>query len=128
MSLVGNFYSRITAKKVEKLVRLSSLPTISALEGAIKGGEQVQGSEILARLDGLRQKVQGHMQNLIVADAIQEIVDVLALVILGQLPLHYLEADSLWFSFRRQTRSTPRHNPGCHPPMLHTALNFTSYP
>ena len=98
MSLVGNFYSRITAKKVEKLVRLSPLPTISALEGVIKGGEQVQGSEILARLDGLRQKVQGHMQNLIVTDAIQEIVDVLALVILGQLPLHYPEADSLWFS------------------------------
>ena len=98
MSLVGNFYSRITAKKVEKLVRLSPLPTISALEEAIKGGEQVQGSEILARLDGLRQKVQGHMQNLIVADAIQEIVDVLALVILGQLLLRYFEADSLWFS------------------------------
>jgi len=83
MSLVGNFYSRITAKKIEELLRSSHLPTIVEFQEAIKDGRQVQGSEILLQLDGLRRRVEGHMQNLVVADAIQEIVDVLVLVCLG---------------------------------------------
>jgi len=83
MSHVGNFYSRITAKKIEKLLRSSPIPTIAELQEAIKDGKQVQGSEILTQLGGLRQRVQGHMQNLVVADAIQEIVDVLVLVCSG---------------------------------------------
>ena len=86
MSLVGNFYSRITAKKIEELLRSSYIPTIVELQEAIAGGKRVQGSEILAQLDGLRGRVQGHMQNLVVADAIREIVDVLALVSLGFYP------------------------------------------
>jgi hypothetical protein len=80
MSLVGNFYSRITAKKIEPLLRSSPTPTIVQLQEAIKDGKQVQGSEILLQLCGLRQRVEGHMQNLVVADALQEIVDVLSLV------------------------------------------------
>jgi len=83
MSLVGNFYSRITAKKIEKLLRSSPIPTITELQEAIKDGKHVQGSDILTQLGGLRQRVQGHMQNLVVADAIQEIVDVLVLVSSG---------------------------------------------
>jgi methionyl-tRNA synthetase len=93
MSLVGNFYSRITAKKIEKLLLSSPTPTIVELRDAIKDGKQVQGSEILVQLGGLRQRVQGHMQNLIVADAIQEIVNVLVLVCLEQLPLRDSVAD-----------------------------------
>jgi hypothetical protein len=80
MSLVGNFYSRITAKRIEQLLHSSPIPTIIQLQEAIKDGEQVQGSEILLQLCGLRQRVQEHMQNLAVADALQEIVDVLSLV------------------------------------------------
>ena len=80
MSLVGNFYSRITAKKIEELLRSSHIPTVVELQEAIADGKRAQGSEILAQLDGLRGRVQGHMQNLAVADAIREIVDVLALV------------------------------------------------
>jgi methionyl-tRNA synthetase len=83
MSLVGNFYSRITAKKIEQLLHSSPLPTVIELQEAIKDGKEVQGSEILLRLGGVRQRVQGHMQNLVVADAIQEIIDILALVSLG---------------------------------------------
>jgi hypothetical protein len=90
MSLVGNFYSRITAKKMEKLLRSSPVPTIVELLEEIKDGKHAQGSEILVQLGGLRQKVQGHMQNLVLADAIQEIVDVLALVRLEQPPLRNL--------------------------------------
>lgn len=102
MSLVGNFYSRITAKKIENLLRLSPIPTITELQEAIKDGEQVQGSEILIQLGGLQQKVQGHMQNLVVAGAIQEIVDVLTLVCLGRSPLHHYEADLWFFPFTGQ--------------------------
>lgn len=80
MSLVGNLYSRITAKKMEHLLQSSPNPTIVELLEAIENGKQVQGSEILLQLCGLQQRVQGHMQNLIVADALQEIVDVLSLV------------------------------------------------
>ena len=79
MSLVGNFYSRITAKKIEKLLHSSSIPTVIELQEAIKDGKEVQGLEILIQLGGLRQRVQEHMENLIVADAIQEVVDVLTL-------------------------------------------------
>ena len=95
MSLVGNFYSRITAKKIEELLRSSPVPTIIELEEAIRDGKQVQGSEILLQLSGLRQKVQGHMQNLAVANAIQKIVDVLVVVRLGKIALHCSEADLL---------------------------------
>jgi len=91
MSLVGNFYSRITAKKMEKHLRLSPIPTITELQAAVKEGKQVQGSEVLVQLGGLRKRVQVHMQNLVVADAIQEIVDVLALVRLGRLPITILK-------------------------------------
>lgn len=80
MSLVGNFYSRITAKKIEQLLCSSPIPTIVELGEAIKDGKQVQGSEILLQLYVLRQRVQGHMQNLVVADALEEIVAVLSLV------------------------------------------------
>lgn len=80
MSLVGNFYSRITAKTMEHLLLPSPIPTIAELQEAIKDGSQVQGSEILLQLGGLRQRVQGHMENLAMADALQEIVDVLSLV------------------------------------------------
>jgi hypothetical protein len=80
MSLAGNFYSRISAKKIEELLRLSPVPTIAELQGGIKSGERVQGSELLLQLGGLRQRVQEHMENLGLADAVQEIVDVLALV------------------------------------------------
>ena len=112
MSLVGNFYSRITAKKMEKLLRSSPMPTITEMQRAVKEGKQVQGSEILVQLGGLQQKVQEHMQNLGVADAVKEIVDVLALVRLGQSPLHNSKADLPWFLFHRPTRSTLRRNPG----------------
>jgi len=64
---------------MEQLLRPSPIPTIAELQEAIKDGSQVQGSEILLQLGGLRQRVQGHMQNLAVADALQEIVDVLSL-------------------------------------------------
>jgi len=87
MSLVGNFYSRITAKKMEMHLRSSPIPTIIELQGAIKEGNQVQGSEVLVQLGGLRQRVQGHMRNLVVADAVREIVDVLTLVRSGWSPL-----------------------------------------
>jgi hypothetical protein len=90
MSLVGNFYSRITAKKMEKLLRSSPVPTIVELLEVIKDGKHVQGSEILVQLGELRQRVQGHMQNLVLADAVQEIVDVLALVRLEQPPFAIL--------------------------------------
>ena len=83
MSLAGNFYSRISAKKIEMLVRSSPIPTIAELQGAITSGEQVQGSELLLQLGGLRQRVQERMENLAVAEAVQEIVDVLALVSLN---------------------------------------------
>ena len=86
MSLVGNFYSRVTAKKMEKHLRSSPVPTIIELQGAVEEGKQVQGSEVLVWLGGLRHRVQGHMQNLVVADAVKEIVDVLALVRLGWFP------------------------------------------
>lgn len=91
MSLVGNFYSRITAKKIEGLLRLSPIPAITELQEAITDGKQVQGSEVLAQLGGLRQRVQGHMQNLLVADAIQDIADVLVLVGLGHYPFAILQ-------------------------------------
>ena len=90
MSVVGNLYSRITAKKMEKYLRSSPIPTIVELQGAVKEGEQVQGSELLVQLGGLRQRVQGHMENLVVADAVQEIVDALALVRLGWFPFAIL--------------------------------------
>lgn len=80
MSLVGNFYSRISAKRARELLSSSPIPTIAELQVAITDKKQVQGSEILIQLSGLRQRVQGHMENLVVADAIQEIVDVLTLV------------------------------------------------
>jgi len=80
MSLVGNFYSRISAKRAGELLSSSPIPTIAELQVAIADKKQVQGSEILTKLSGLRQRVQGHMENLVVADAIQEIVDVLTLV------------------------------------------------
>jgi len=79
MSLVGNFYSRISAKRIRELLGPSAIPTIAELQEAILDGKQVQGSEILLRLGGLRLRVQDHMHNLAVADALQEIVDVLAL-------------------------------------------------
>ncbi|KAF9779503.1 tRNA synthetases class I (M)-domain-containing protein [Thelephora terrestris] len=79
MSLVGNFYSRITAQKIKELLGPSAIPTIVELQEAVLDGKQVQGSEILLRLGGLRLRVQEHMRNLVVGDAIQEIVDVLAL-------------------------------------------------
>lgn len=91
MSLVGNFYSRITAKKIEGLLRSSPIPTITELQAAITDKKQVRGSEILAQLGGLRQRVQEHMKNLIVANALQEIVDVLVLVSLGHYPLAILQ-------------------------------------
>ena len=87
MSLVGNFYSRITAKKIEGLLNSSPIPTINELQVAIADKKQVRGSEILAQLGGLRQRVREHMQNLIVANAVQEIVDVLVLVSLRHYPL-----------------------------------------
>lgn len=90
MSLVGNFYSRITAKKIEKLLQSSPTPTVVELLAAITDGKQVQGSEVLMQLGGLRQRIQEHMQNLVVADAIQEIVDVLALVSSGHISLAIL--------------------------------------
>ena len=80
MSLVGNYYSRISAKRIKELLGSSPIPTIVELQEAILDGKQVQGSEILLRLDGLRLRVQDHMHNLVVAEALQEIVDVLALV------------------------------------------------
>ena len=80
MSLVGNFYSRITAKRIEELLRSSPIPTVVELQEAIKDGKQVKGSGVLLQLCGLRERVQAHMQNLAVADALQEIVDVLSLV------------------------------------------------
>ena len=90
MSLVGNFYSRITAKKIEGLLRSSPIPTITELQVAIADKKQVRGSEILARLGGLRQRMREHIQNLVVADAIQEIADVLTLVGLGHHPFAIL--------------------------------------
>ena len=86
MSLVGNFYSRITAKKIEGLLRSSPIPTIAELQVTIADKTQVRGSEILVQLGGLRQRVQEHLENLVVADAIQEIVNILALVSLGHCP------------------------------------------
>lgn len=83
MSFVGNFYSRITAKKLDALLKLSPKPTIIELQGAITDGKQVLGSEILAQLDGLQERVQERMQNLEVADAVQEVIDALTLVGLG---------------------------------------------
>lgn len=80
MSLVGNFYTRVSAKKMAVLLRSSPIPTIPELQAAVKGGEEVQGSEILLQLDGLRLRVQEHMQNLVVANAVQEVLDVLTLV------------------------------------------------
>ena len=62
------------------LLRSSPIPTIPELQAAVKGGEEVQGSEILLQLDGLRLRVQEHMQNLVVANAVQEVLDVLTLV------------------------------------------------
>ena len=112
MSLVGNFYSRITAKKMEKLLRSSPMPTIIEVQKAAKEGKQIQGSEILVQLGGLQQRVQGHLQNLVVADAVKEIVDVLVLVRLERLPLRKSEADPPRFMFGRPTRPTPRRNPG----------------
>jgi len=126
MSLVGNFYSRITAKKIEELLRLSPIPTITELQEAIADGKQVQGSEVLAQLGGLRQRVGGHMQNLVVADALQEIVDILVLVGLGHHP--FVQLTYRGSSAYRLTRPTLRRNPGLNPPMLHTALNFTRSP
>ena len=99
MSLVGNFYSRITAKKMEKHLRSSRIPTIVELQGAFKEGKQIQGSEVLVQLGGLRQRVQDHMQNLVVADAIQEIVDVLTLVRLGRFPFAIMKLTYRGFRF-----------------------------
>ena len=83
MSSVGNFYSRITAKKLDALLELSPKPTIVELQEAITDGKQVLGSEILAQLDGLQERVQERMHNLEVADAVQEVIDALTLVSLG---------------------------------------------
>lgn len=68
---------------MEQLLRSSPILTIVELQEAIKAGKQVQGSEILLQLCELRQRVQEHMQNLVVAEALQEIVDVLSLVSLN---------------------------------------------
>ena len=80
MSLVGNFYNRIASKNAQRLLHSSPIPTIVELLEAIEDGKQVQGSDVLLQLSGLRERIQGHMQNLVVADALQEIVDVLSLV------------------------------------------------
>ena len=97
MSLVGNFYSRITGKKIKELLRSSPTPTITELQHDVKEGKRVQGLEVLLQLGGLRQRVEGHMQNLVVVDAIQEIVDVLTLVRSGHTLHRDSEADLPWF-------------------------------
>lgn len=128
MSLVGNFYSRITAKKMEQLLCSSPIPTVIELQEAIKDGKQVQGSEILLQLCGLRQRVQGHMQNLVVVDALQEITDILSLVSLGIdlfVILQWINHDS---STYRPTRAILRPNPGLLLPALHGELKFTRSP
>jgi hypothetical protein len=128
MSLVGNFYSRITAQKIKELLGPSAIPTIVELQEAVLDGEQVQGSEILLRLGGLRLRVQEHMHNLVVGDAIQEIVDVLALVSFHNLLSLQSWNGALFPLIHRPTRSTLRRNHGFHPPNLHNVLKSTRSP
>lgn len=86
MSLVGNFYSRVTAEKLEILLRSSPKPTIIELQAAVADGKQVLGSEILVQLGELQKRTQERMQDLDVGDAVQEVVDVLTLVSLEHHP------------------------------------------
>ena len=50
------------------------------LQETTREGRQVQGEEVLRLLGGLRKRVDEHMQHLSLGDALQEIVDVLAMV------------------------------------------------
>lgn len=127
MSLVGNFYSRVTAEKLEILLRSSPKPTMIELQAAITDGEKVLGSEVLVQLGGLRKRIQEHMQDLNVGDAIQEVAEVLALVSSGHHPSAILWSTHRNSSVYRQTRATLRRNLGFRLPAIHTVLNSMRY-
>jgi methionyl-tRNA synthetase len=81
MSAVGNFYYRCTGKKMmELLLSSSEIPSIDTVNSSFLQGEDIAGKEILTELSGLREKVQEHLHKLEVADALEDILQVLTTV------------------------------------------------
>lgn len=82
MSLLGNTYSRIAAKKIQARVGTDSPVSAATLAGSLSSSSETLS--LLTALrdndEGLSRTVERHMNNLEIADALDKIMDTLTKV------------------------------------------------